>query len=397
MRFNRFLENHLTNIIARFGTENTKGDIFLNNYFKNTNLGKRDRNWLRERFFYYLRYKFFVEKISVRTGKIASVISMLHDDEPDEKLKEILNKPEDKGELEHLKNWSFNQFLYKNIKSYYGNDSHLWFNSKAETIIRANFKKIVRKELSCKLEKEGYKVSDTEFSPAGIIIKGESSSLKNTELFKNGFFEFQDESSQLTSFLVNPVHKTLFDCCAGGGGKTLSTMNSFPNMKITASDIRPRILKEIRLRALRSGIKVSIKTLPQILNSTFDTVFIDAPCSGSGVLRRNPSDRYFIDEKAVVSFSHTQNKILSQYSQNVSEKGEIIYVTCSFLKEENELVIDSFLNSHKNYEIFPAKERFKENFSPDRNIDKLFSGNFFRVDAGDKRDILFGAILRKIL
>ena len=295
MRFNQFLGNILAAALERQNSGD-KYDILLNEIFKAKRLGKRDRIWVSDRFFFYLRHKLFFDEISENSESLARNIAMVFENEPDEILVQKIEVLKKNGTYDKLFNESFPEFLSNKIRSLYGCNAFSWFNSKAKTVLRTNLGKISRDELSEMLRNEGFENSFTSLSPAGIILEPTNMSLKNSPLFEKGFFEFQDESSQLASLLVNKNSRTLLEPCAGGGGKSLAISSFFSGIKVTASDTRTHLFKEIKERAERAGTK--IETAPfQDISDTFDTVFIDSPCSGSGVIRRNPGDRWNINEK----------------------------------------------------------------------------------------------------
>ena len=290
MRYNRFLESHLLNILNNFDAGKDKADIFLKKYFKGTNLGKRDRTWIRDRFFFYMRHRLLFDRIMEMRTDLCVVIAMLYENEPDEELNKLIDEIKKKGEFDILFDHSFPIFLKNKIKEMYGDKYYKWFNSQSEIVLRTNFRKIEKETLMSKLSEDGYSVFPTEISPAGIIVENSSSNLKNSPLFQNGLFEFQDESSQLATLLINRTFNTFFDACAGSGGKSLAAATFFPHIQITISDIREHLFKEIRSRSKRSGTVIDTIKYQETEDKLFDTVFIDAPCSGSGVLRRNPCD-----------------------------------------------------------------------------------------------------------
>ena len=345
MRFNRFLGNILASALEK-QAGGDKYDILLNGIFKEARLGKRDRIWVSDRFFFYLRHKLFFDEVSENTEVLAKNIAMVFEDETDEDLNEKIGLLKKDGTFDKLFNESFPDFLINEIGNLYGKEAFGWFNSKAKTVLRTNQAKISRDALSEMLKNEGFKNSPAPLSPAGIILEPTNKSLKNSELFEKGLFDFQDESSQLASLLVNRNSRDLLEPCAGGGGKSLSIASFFKNIEITASDSRTYLFKEIKERATRAGTKIKTAAYDTI-SGQFDTVFIDSPCSGSGVLRRNPGDRWKIDERMLSELNQLQKELIRKFSAKVRKGGELIYVTCSFLECENEEIIKDFLNKNK--------------------------------------------------
>lgn len=394
MRFNRFLGNILAKALEK-EAGGDKDDVLLNEIFKAERLGKRDRIWVSDRFFFYLRHKLFFDEVSENAEALVKNIAMVFEDEPDDNLSgkiEILKK---NGTFGRLFNESFPDVLADGINAAYGQEAFEWFNSKAKTVLRTNLAKISRGELSEKLKNEGFMNFPTEISKAGIILEPTNRSLKNSELFENGFFEFQDESSQIASLLVNKNCRTLLEPCAGGGGKSLSIASFFKNIEITASDSRTYLFKEIKERAERAGAKINTKVFNSVTEQ-FDTVFVDSPCSGSGVLRRNPGDRWKIDGKMLSGLNTLQKELIQKFSEKVKIGGELIYVTCSFLECENENIVFDFLNKNKDFSLISAKERLSENIGGGGFLQEITDRNFFKIKPFHERDLMFGAVMKKI-
>lgn len=393
MRFNQFLGNILAGALER-QESGDKYDILLNDIFKEKRLGKRDRIWVSDRFFFYLRHKLFFDEISENTESLAGNIAMVFENEPDEILAQKIENLRENGSYNRLFNESFPEFLSNKIKTLYGSNAFSWFNSKARTVLRTNLRKISREELYEMLRNEGFENSFTPLSPAGIILEPTNKSLKNIEFFEKGFFEFQDESSQLASLLVNKNSRTLLEPCAGGGGKSLAVSSFFKDIKVTASDSRTHLFKEISERAARAG--TSIKTAAfQDINDTFDTVFIDSPCSGSGVIRRNPGDRWKIDEKMLSDLNKLQSQLIRKFAAKVKKGGELIYITCSFLECENEEIIQNFLNENRSFSLIQAETRLSENIKNSTDFSAVTDGPFFRTKPNSERDLMFGAVMKR--
>jgi 16S rRNA (cytosine967-C5)-methyltransferase len=182
------------------------------------------------------------------------------------------------------------------------------------------------------------------------------SHLQETSSWKNGLFEIQDYNSQQICHKV-PVKPNEFwwDACSGAGGKTLFMVDHFPSIHFLCSDIRERILEQLKLRLKRNHVKVvttevmdASSNLPQ--GKIFDGVLVDAPCSGSGTWTRNPENLVFFDEHELTNFASRQLNILQNTSKALKSGGYLVYITCSIFAIENEEVAASFM-LNKGYDL----------------------------------------------
>ncbi len=225
-------------------------------------------------------------------------------------------------------------------------------NQQADVVLRVNTLKTSKKDLQLKLESEDIETEIIENYPYALKLK-ERANVFKTEAFKNGWFEVQDASSQLVAdFLdVKPGMKVV-DTCAGAGGKTLHIASLMENKgQIVAMDIYESKLKKLKIRARRNGahnidMKLITSTKPiKKLYDKADRVLIDAPCSGLGVLRRNPDAKWKLAQEFLDKIRQTQKDVLQQYSKMVKPGGQMVYATCSVLPSENEKQIENFLSS----------------------------------------------------
>ena len=236
-------------------------------------------------------------------------------------------------------------------------------NKQAEVILRTNTLNISKQDLQNQLSKE-----NIDAQP----IKGYESALKlveranvfKTEAFKKGYFEVQDASSQLVAeYLdVTPGMKVV-DTCAGAGGKTLHIASLMKNKgQIIAMDIYESKLRKLKVRAKRNKVHNidtrvidSTKPVKKLYNKA-DRVLIDAPCSGIGVLRRNPDSKWKLQPQFLDEIRKVQQDILQQYSKMVKSGGKLVYATCSVLPSENQLQVDKFLASDEGKEFTFVKD-----------------------------------------
>ncbi|MCL6265544.1 RsmB/NOP family class I SAM-dependent RNA methyltransferase [Flagellimonas myxillae] len=233
-------------------------------------------------------------------------------------------------------------------------------NKQAEVILRTNTLKTKKEALQAALQDQGI---DTEAIPGyGDALKlTERKNVFTTESFKDGLFEVQDASSQLIApFLeVEPGHRVI-DACAGAGGKTLHLASQMQNKgQLIALDIYESKLKKLKVRARRNGVHNvetrvidSTKVIKKLHNSA-DRLLLDAPCSGLGVIRRNPDSKWKLQPEFLERIMGVQQDILQNYSKMLKKGGQMVYATCSILPQENTAQVKAFMESEagKGFEL----------------------------------------------
>jgi 16S rRNA (cytosine967-C5)-methyltransferase len=192
----------------------------------------------------------------------------------------------------------------------------------------------------------------TPYSPEGIRL-GEKPGLTRWPLYQEGRIEVQDEGSQLIARLLAPRRgEMVVDFCAGAGGKTLALGSLMRSTgRIYAFDIHARRLAGLGSRLKRSGLSnvhpaaIGSENDPRVkrLAGKIDRVLVDAPCSGSGTLRRNPDLKWRFDEAELARVNAVQHNVLRAASRLLKPGGRLVYATCSLLAEENQAVIERFL------------------------------------------------------
>jgi 16S rRNA (cytosine967-C5)-methyltransferase len=236
-------------------------------------------------------------------------------------------------------------------------------NQQADVILRVNTLKTTKQELQRRLQSEGIETEVLDNYPWALQLT-ERANVFKTESFKDGWFEVQDASSQrVAPYLeVEPGMKVV-DACAGAGGKSLHLADLMENKgQIIAMDIYESKLKKLKVRARRNGVhnielKVIDSTKPlKKLHNKADRLLIDAPCSGLGVLRRNPDAKWKLQPAFINTIKTTQAEILSNYSKMVKPGGKLVYATCSILPSENQNQVDNFLNSAEGKDFIFEKD-----------------------------------------
>ncbi|MFD2916160.1 RsmB/NOP family class I SAM-dependent RNA methyltransferase [Psychroserpens luteus] len=225
-------------------------------------------------------------------------------------------------------------------------------NQQADVILRVNTLNTTKENLQSLLFDDGIETESIKGYTNALKLK-ERANVFQTESFKKGFFEVQDASSQLVAEFLNvkPGMKVV-DTCAGAGGKTLHLASLMENKgQIIALDIYANKLNELKRRAKRNGAwnietrAIESTKVVKKLYDKADRVLIDAPCSGLGVLRRNPDAKWKLQPEFIDKIKVTQQEILQQYSRIVKAGGQLVYATCSVLPSENKEQVDTFLTS----------------------------------------------------
>lgn len=231
-------------------------------------------------------------------------------------------------------------------------------NVQAEVILRTNTLKTTKDALQAKLSEEGIETVTLPNHPDAIKLV-ERANVFKTEAFKLGWFEVQDASSQLVAAYldVQPGMKVI-DTCAGAGGKTLHLASLMENKgQLIAMDIYESKLRKLKVRAKRNSVhNITLKTIDSTkpikkLHDKADRVLIDAPCSGLGVLRRNPDSKWKLQPEFLDNIRATQQEILCSYSKMVKPGGKLVYATCSVLPSENQDQVKQFLATNKDFKF----------------------------------------------
>lgn len=246
-----------------------------------------------------------------------------------------------------------------------------------------------------KMKDEGYDVVKTPFSPIGIR-SDERINLNNCMVFQDGLIEPQDEASQLVSILcdVKSDHK-IIDYCCGAGGKSLALGYLLHNKgRIEAHDVDIKRMDALDARMKRLQISNIEKVITEQVADDYDRFIIDAPCSGSGTWRRSPDAKFCLNSEKLQQLVDIQSELLDFAAQRVKKGGEIVYITCSILQEENKKQIEAFLLRNKNFEQVDIEEIWKHKIEAVYPFESKYCLQFSPITTGT--DGFFVAILRKI-
>jgi 16S rRNA (cytosine967-C5)-methyltransferase len=401
MKFHRPLVNAVTQTLQRIFEEGIYADKAVDKLLKqNPKWGSRDRRFIAETIYEMVRWWRLIEETSSRSLKnkqqpylssFAIWQILKGNDLPD--WEEFTDIDRDKicTNAAHIKSVrkyreSIPDWLDEIACKELGED--IWekelkeLNKEARVVLRVNTLKTSTDELQKKLITKGIEVTRLnnnstfwEELERGALVLSKRQNLEKLEEYKQGWFEVQDASSQLIApFLQVKQGMIVIDACAGAGGKSLhiaAMMNNQGN--IIAMDIENKKLMELKKRADRAGVNiiqtrvVSRETINELKN-TADRLLLDVPCSGLGVLRRNPDAKWKLSVAFIEQIKKQQQEIIGTYSQMLKPGGLMVYATCSILPSENQYQVQEFLS--KNINSFKLLEGV--NVMPSQGFDGFY-------------------------
>lgn len=235
------------------------------------------------------------------------------------------------------------------------------FMQQASLDVRLNSHKISRENLIEKLKALGVEADVCPLSSLGLRLKPRQK-IQHLDLFKQGLLEIQDEGSQLIVLLCEVKHgMSVLDYCAGAGGKTLLLSYLMRGQgRLVASDISAARLEILAKRMGKSSATIIEVLTQECLGAEeiYDRVLCDAPCSGTGTMRRRPELKNFLTPEDVKKEMLTQREILSNAQKFVKSKGRLIYATCSILRGENEEQAVWFLEKFPDFKLVHLGQRW---------------------------------------
>lgn len=226
-------------------------------------------------------------------------------------------------------------------------------NTSPSLTLRANLLTVTRDAVVRALDQQGVETQPTRFAPAGLeVVSGNP--LRGEQ---DGSFVVQDEASQLVAVVAGArAGERVLDLCAAPGGKTTAMAADMTDAGLLiASDVRPR-----RIRMLHDSVRASGARAVRIVHidrngplpfTAFDRVLVDAPCSGLGTIRRDPDIRWRRAPGDLPALAAAQGALLDRAAPVVRTGGRLIYATCSSEPEENEQVVDAFLERHRDFDL----------------------------------------------
>ena len=331
--------------------------------------GSGDRNAIRDIVYDALRQKNSLTKRSKNISGRSWIIALL-------KKREV-NLDEYFGATRYspprVKKWELELLPIENESDLYDIPDWLWpkwkvslgikaieiaetLKERANIFLRVNIIKGTRKDAVQALEKDGI---ISKFHPTvstALIVNKGTRKIKNSGAYNIGLVELQDASSQASVLKLNiDLNGPILDFCAGGGGKSLA-LSAYLNKPIFAYDTNFERMKDLPNRARRSGANIRVINSNDLKKSHYGLVFCDAPCSGSGSWRRDPEGKWSLKLQDYERLLTLQENILATASQLVKPNGDLVYATCSILKDENKAQIQKFLKNTNDWEL--RKEKF---------------------------------------
>ena len=227
---------------------------------------------------------------------------------------------------------------------------------RANIFLRVNIIKGTRQDAIQALEKDGILSKFHPTVSTALIVNKGTRKIKNSEAYNIGLVELQDASSQASVLKLNiDQNGPILDFCAGGGGKSLA-LSAHLNKPIFAYDANFERMKDLPNRARRSGANIRIIKSNDLKKSHYGLVFCDVPCSGSGSWRRDPEGKWSLTLQDYERLLSLQKNILATASQLVKPNGNLVYATCSILKDENKAQIQKFIDKTNDWAL--KKEKF---------------------------------------
>ncbi|MEI8365763.1 MAG: RsmB/NOP family class I SAM-dependent RNA methyltransferase [Parachlamydiaceae bacterium] len=353
-----FREYHILSILNEYDQQALPLDLSISNYFRaHKALGSKDRGFITETIYAIVRWKGLLDFLGNGTPTWEERLDLY--------LSPIFTASRERTDIPLATRLSFPQTLFDRLVASHGidvaTDICTISNTPAPTTVRVNTLKTTREEM-LKRWRGVYPVYPCEYAPNGIVFEKRINFFELAE-FKEGLFEIQDEGSQLLSGLVQAKPGDLvMDYCAGAGGKTLAFAPQMNNTgQIFLHDIRKHTLQDSSKRLRRAGIQNAQivfddeKKLKK-LKKTMDWVLVDAPCTGTGTLRRNPDMKWKLNEEMITRLLGLQRVIFEKALSFMKPTGRIVYATCSVLHEENRKQTEHFIAT---YNLEYAAEHFE--------------------------------------
>lgn len=376
MKLYKNLVNSVALTLQEIFTKNRYADKALEKVFKqNPQWGSRDRRFVAEGVYEIVRnFRLYSELAESQTNFwfITAVWLVVKNNEvPDWQEFKHVDTNYILAQKELLKNnlpvfESYPDWLWelgiKELGEASWETEALAMNQQAPVFIRVNTLKTSRPKLAEALKNEKIETTEPEAVESALQL-AKRENVFQTKLFKEGHFEVQDAGSQTISQFLDPrPNDFVIDACAGAGGKSLHLAALMKNKgKVISLDVEAWKLEELKKRAKRAGVSnvetrtIEENTTIQQLHGKADKLLLDVPCSGLGVLKRNPDAKWKLTPETIERTKKLQQEIVSNYSKMLKPGGTMVYSTCSILPSENNAQVALFLSTHKDFELLKEK------------------------------------------
>ncbi len=365
-------------------TAGESADAVLEPFFRERHAGSRERAGVAEWLYYVLRHRRRLEVMvrgvlpagAVPSGMqlaIAASVAGREAGERDDLATRLGVAPRSHGAvdpppLSAAERLSLPDWLWERFAEQWGAEEAERLgeslNQPASVDLRVNTLRATREAVLAALAEARIPAVPTPYGPDGVRLL-QRQPLGGLEAFKQGWFEVQDEGSQLIAPLLMPQSgETVVDLCAGGGGKTLHLAALMGNRgRIVAADTQAHRLARLGGRGKRAGVRI-VRTValrherdPKLksLEGRADAVLVDAPCSGLGTLRRRPELKWRLQRGEVEAYHYRQCALLEAGARLTRPGGRLLYATCSLLQRENQAVVAAFLADNKNFRLKPVR------------------------------------------
>ncbi len=416
MRLSPLVVTHTEEVLREVIRFTGPADVTLSRYFRDhPKLGSRERNAVAEGVYAVLRnklvYASFAESGSGPAMRRLTLLGLADavgaealgglSAEEAEWLDRIARI--DRSMLPPALRANLPQWLYDKLRDRDGEEATLRLaealNRPAPLDLRVNALKAKREDVIAELATAPIQCEPTPYAPLGIRIH-KKPALQNLPLFQSGAIEVQDEGSQLLAQIVAAKRgEMVVDFCAGAGGKTLALGAAMRNTgRLYAFDVSEKRLNKLKPRLARSGLSnvhpvvIAHENDAKIkrLSGKIDRVLVDAPCSGLGTLRRNPDMKWRQTPDALAELTAKQGAILASAARLVKPGGRLVYATCSLLDEENEAIVDSFIQGNEGFTLVRMNDVLAE-----QKIG-LEMGDYLKLDPHQHQtDGFFAAVLER--
>lgn len=371
----RVLIQSIVNALSLIFQENKYADKVIEKTLKeNPKFGSRDRRFIAETTYDIVRnYRLLTYLADTENDYwkiVGTYFVMQHMPMPEEREMRGLNEKEiadryksckDQRILQAYPDWLWEMGEQELGKKVWENQAKA-LNDQTEVVLRVNTLKSKKEIVTKYLTEQEIEVKSLPDYKDALILATRQNLFQN-QLFKLGLFEIQDAGSQaISEFLDVEPGMRVIDACAGGGGKTLHLAALMQNKgRIISMDVTQWKLDELKKRARRAGASnieprliEGSKTIKRLEN-TADRLLLDVPCSGLGVIKRNPDAKWKLNPEFILRTKELQQKILDEYSAMTKVGGQLVYSTCSILPSENQNQVQKFLDNHQNFKLIKDK------------------------------------------